>query len=108
MDLETLRNRVKAGYYLVKSHAIQHALKEGFEHKHIIEAILNGKIIEEYPAEQRMLISGTITLAKNLTIYLHVVCEYADSVYVEIVTAYLPDETQWEFPPFRRRQTKRK
>ncbi len=55
-----------------------------------------------------MLISGTITLTKKLTIYLHIVCEYADSVYVEVVTAYLPDETQWEFPPFRRCQTKRK
>ena len=102
MDLETIRNRIKAGYYLVKSHAVQHALKEGFEHKHIIEAILNGKIIEEYPAEQCMLNSNTITL------YLHIVCEYADSVYVEVVTAYLPDETQWEFPPFRRRKPKRK
>ena len=25
-------------------------------------------------------------------IYLHLMCEYADPVYVEFVTAYIPDE----------------
>jgi hypothetical protein len=36
------------------------------------------------------------------SLYLHVVCEYADPVYTEIVTAYIPDESEWERPPFRR------
>jgi len=37
-------------------------------------------------------------------IYLHIVCEYADSVYVEFVTAYIPDEQERESPPTRRRK----
>ncbi|MCI0696811.1 hypothetical protein L0337_33005 [candidate division KSB1 bacterium] len=48
MDIETIRERVRAGNYLAKGHAIQHALKESFERKHMVDAVLNGKIIEEY------------------------------------------------------------
>jgi hypothetical protein len=54
-----------------------------------------------------VLICGTTTLEENVTVYLHVVCEYADAVFIEFVTAYIPDETEWESPPFRRRAQKR-
>ena len=83
---------------------MQHAVKEGFERKHMVEAILNGRIIEEYLDDRRVLICGNTTIAENLSLYLHVVCEYADPVYTEFVTAYIPDELQWESPPFRRRK----
>jgi len=104
VDIETIQKRVQDGNYLVKSHAIIHALKEGFERQHIIEAVLNGKIIEEYPDSERVLICGNAILAKDVDIYLHVVCEYADPVYIEFVTAYIPDEIEWEKPPFKRRK----
>jgi Domain of unknown function (DUF4258) len=106
VDIETIRERVRSGNYLVKSHAVQHAIKEGFDRAHMVEAILNGTIIEEYPDDQRALICGQISLVEQQTIYLHVVCEYADEIYAEFVTAYLPDET-WESPPFRRRKQRK-
>lgn len=102
MDIAIIRERVQSGNYLVKSHAIQHALKEGFDRQHIVEAILNGRIIEEYPDDQRVLVCGSIKIMGNLSLYLHVVCEYADPVYTEVVTAYIPDEFLWESPPFKR------
>lgn len=108
MDIETIRERLRAGNYLAKGHAIQHALKEGFDREHIVEAILNGKIIEEYPDDRRALICSPVNLLENVVIYLHVVCEYADPTYVEFVTAYIPDETQWERPDFTRRKRQRK
>ena len=108
MDIEIIRERIRKGNYLIKSHAVQHALKEGFEHKHIVEAVLAGTIIEEYPDDQRVLICGKTTLSENIDIYLHVVCEYADAVYIEFVTAYIPDELTWESPPLRRRERQRK
>lgn len=108
MDIETIRERVRAGNYLAKSHAIQHALKEGFERKHMVEAVLNGKIIEEYPEDQRVLICSRVNLLENIVIHLHVVCEYVDPVYAEFVTAYIPDEAQWERPDFTRRKRKRR
>ncbi len=90
MDIESIRDRVRDGNYLIKSHAVQHALKEGFERKQMVESVLEGIIIEEYLDDQRVLI-----------------CEYADPVYVEFVTAYIPDELGWESPPLRRRKRKR-
>ena len=103
MDIEFLRQRVRTGDYLVKSHAVYHALKEGFDREHIAGAILNGRIIEEYPDDQRVLVCGSFAVVASQSLYLHVVCEYADPIYLEIVTAYIPDESQWQSPPFRRR-----
>ena len=108
MKIEIIRKRIQAGKYLVKSHAIRHALKEGFQRNHIVEALCTGKIIELYPNEKRALICGRTTLSSTLPIYLHVVCEYADPVYVEIVTAYIPDEELWESTPFKRRKKRGK
>ncbi len=108
MDIEIIRERVRAGHYFVRSHAVQHALKEGFARRHMVEAVLQGTIIEEYPDDQRVLICGQTTLVKSVVIHLHVVCEYADPIYVDFVTAYIPDKLQWASPPFRRRDRKGK
>lgn len=107
MDIKGLQKRVKRGKYFVRSHAVQHALKEGFDRKQMVDAILNGEIIERYPDDNRALVSGLVYLTETTKIYLHVVCEYADPVYVEFVTAYIPDRRSWETPPIRRRRVKR-
>ena len=108
VDLAELRRRVESGHYLVKGHAIQHAVKEGFDRQHMVEAVLNGQVVEDYPDERRALVCGPISLVETTRLQLHVVCEYADPAYVEFVTAYIPNETQWQTPPFRRRKRKRK
>lgn len=56
----------------------------------MLEAIAKGKIIEDYPMENRLLVCGTTHLTEKTSIYLHVVCEYSNE-YVEFVTAYIPD-----------------
>lgn len=103
MTIEEIKSKINHGNYLIKNHAIFHALKEGFERKNMLEAIEYGKIIEDYAFENRLLICGTTNLTEKISIYLHVVCEYSDD-YVEFVTAYIPDEFMWENPPFRRRK----
>lgn len=107
-DFEIICQRVRRGDFFVKSHAVTHAFKEGFERKHMVEAVLNGKIIEAYPTEQRILVCGQASLTETTKIYLHVVCEYANPIYVEFVTAYIPDDAQWRIPPFSRRRKPRK
>lgn len=82
MDIETIGKRVLDDNYLIKSHAVLHALKEGFERRQMVEAVLNGKIIEEYPDDKHCLVCGGTALSEKISIYLHVVCEYADPVYV--------------------------
>ena len=81
-----------------------HALKEGFNRANMVEAVLNGSIIEDYADAKRVLVCGKTMIMTATEIYLHVVCEYADPVYIEFVTAYIPDEQEWESPPFRRRK----
>jgi hypothetical protein len=108
MDIEAIRERVERGDYFVLSHASLHALKEGFTPRDMAQAVLAGKIIEDYPAAQRVLVCGRVELIKNVSVYLHVVCEYADPISVEFVTAYLPDERQWESPPSARRRKGKK
>jgi hypothetical protein len=107
MDIEVIRERVRGGNYLIKGHAVKHALKEGFERKQMVQAVLDGTIIEEYPDHQRALVCGKTTLSEGAEIFLHVVCEYGDAVYAEFVTACIPDELEWESPPLRRRKQRR-
>jgi len=103
VKIEHLRKRIKHGKYLVKSHAVQHALKEGFERRQMVEAVLNGEIIEVYPQVKRALICSQVMFPEGKEFYLHVVCEYASPVYVEIITAYIPDRSLWEEPPIWRK-----
>ena len=106
--LVTIQQCIRDANYLVKSHAVIHALKEGFDRANMVEveAVLNGSIIEDYADAKRVLVCGKMMVMSPTEIYLHVVCEYADPVYVEFVTAYIPDEQEWESPPFRRRKQK--
>ena len=108
IKLETIQQRVQEGRYLIKSHAVVHALKEGFERRHMVEAVLSGTIIEDYPDDKRALLCGRTMLSPNVEVYLHLVCEYGDPFYVEFVTAYIPDEQEWESPPLRRQLRKKK
>ena len=108
MDIEIIRQRVRNDQYLIKRHAIVHALKEGFDREHMVEAVLGGTIIEDYADDKRALLCGKTSMSPNVDIYLHVVCEYADPAYIEFVTAYIPDQEEWESPPFRRRDRRKK
>ena len=79
MEIEVIRKRIRDGRYLIKNHAVLHALKEGFGRIHMLEAVLSGAIIENYLGESRALICGTTRLSPTVNIYLHVVCEICRS-----------------------------
>lgn len=106
MDIEIIRQLVRIKRYQVKLHAVQHALKEGFGEQEMVKSILSGQIIEEYPERYRTLICGQTTI-EDISIYLHVVCEQNYPDQIELVTAYIPNEREWEKPPFRRRQERK-
>ncbi len=73
----------------------------------MVGAILNGRIIESYPEEQRVLVCESADLDDDVTLYLHVVCEQTYPDQIALVTAYIPDEALWENPPFNRRRRKK-
>lgn len=47
MSIEIIRARIRSGDYLIKSHAVQHAVKEGFDREHMVDVALRGKIVED-------------------------------------------------------------
>ena len=64
MDLlDKIKQQVRKGEYAVSDHAIIEARKDGIDPKTIEKlekVVLNGKIIEEYPERQRVLIFGLV------------------------------------------------
>ena len=106
MNIETIRQLIQTKRYQIKLHAVQHALKEGFGEQDMIEAILAGQIIESYPDRNRVLISGRTTI-EGISLYLHIVCEQNYPDQIELITAYIPDEQEWENPPFTRRRKRK-
>ncbi|HIE27026.1 TPA: DUF4258 domain-containing protein [Candidatus Poribacteria bacterium] len=52
IDIESIRHFIISESYSIKSHAARHIIEEGFTEENVVEAILNGKIIEEYPDEK--------------------------------------------------------
>lgn len=96
--LERIRELVQAGRFTVSKHSLVHRLKEGFSVDDMIYAVLHGKLIEDYPERQRCLIYAEVPLTARMTIPLHVVCDYSDEEWIDLVTAYIPAPEEWETP----------
>lgn len=101
-DIEEIRRLVEAGQFGIRLHVAQHALQEGFSERDIVASILNGRIVERYPARNRVLICGKFPQDVFL-MYLHTVCELDRTRQVVIVTAYIPSTKEWEDLPYRRK-----
>jgi hypothetical protein len=92
---EEIRDRFRAGEYAVSDHAIMEARKDGIE-PHTVDklewVVLNGRIIEEYPERERVLVYAELP-EDGLPV--HVVVEYAFREEPVIVTSYVPDDRLW-------------
>jgi hypothetical protein len=51
MDIHSIREYIQEGRYKFSDHAVKRMIKRSIERSEIESAILNGKIIEEYPHE---------------------------------------------------------
>jgi Domain of unknown function (DUF4258) len=90
--LEDLQDLIWGGRYSVKPHASRHARAEGFTEADIVETLLNGRELAVYPEDNRMLLLGYICVSQNLKIPLHVVVDYSPYRWVDVVTAFIPDQ----------------
>ena len=96
--LEQISGCIRGGDYLYTRHAIHEMeteeLGEIMDHE-VVEAVLNGKIIEDYPEDTpypSCLVYGRTSEERPL----HAVCAYAaDIEQVIIITAYEPSPGQW-------------
>lgn len=104
LDLAAIRIQVQDGNYAVRSHAMQHAVKEGSSVRDMVQVVLHGLLVEEYPQRQRGLLCADISV-EEVVVPLHVVCEHrSPGAAVDFVTAYIPADEEWETPTRRRRK----
>jgi hypothetical protein len=96
--IEKIANCFKLERYLYSQHAREEMEVEelgGIRDEEVFEAVLKGKIIENYPEDKpypSCLVYGKTSDERPL----HIVCAYAEDVNrVIIVTVYQPRSDQW-------------
>jgi hypothetical protein len=90
--LDDLRPLVRAGQYRLGPHATRHATCEGFVERDVVDAVLFGRELVRYLADERLLVLGYVSVSREVRIPLHVVLEYRRARWVDVVTAFIPDE----------------
>ena len=94
-QLERIQEQFRSGEYAVSDHAITEARKDGIEPQTMTKLewiAINGKMIEEYPDRQRILLYAELPETK---LSVHIVVEYSFPEEPVIVTAYVPDRRYW-------------
>ncbi len=92
MDILPIREKIRRGEYHWRQHAIQRSIERGIAEEEVVDALLNGGIIEEYPEDKygpSCLILGTTREGRPL----HVQCSLPPTVW--IITLYEPDFEEW-------------
>ncbi|MFO7546085.1 MAG: DUF4258 domain-containing protein [Trueperaceae bacterium] len=83
---------VRQGRYRIGSHAVRHATCEGFTEHDIVHTVLFGREMMRYVEDERLLVLGYLPVSADVRIPLHVVLEYRTHRWVDVVTAYIPDD----------------
>lgn len=83
---------VRQGHYRIGSHAVRHATCEGFTEQDIVNTVLFGREVMRYVEDERLLVLGYLPVSAEVRIPLHVVLEYRTPRWVDVVTAYIPDD----------------
>lgn len=58
----------------------------------VVDAVLFGRELVRYLADERLLVLGYLSVSRDVRIPLHVVLEYSRARWVDVVTAFIPDE----------------
>ena len=99
-DINLIKKIIEEDRFEFYGHALTESKKDGIEPEDIISVLLTGKIIEEYPDRNRVLIYGRM----DNGIPLHVVCDLSDEEMMYVVTSYIPQNTEWIRSQIRKRR----
>jgi len=94
-DIAFIREQFVKGEYAVSDHAITEARKDGIEPntvKKLEWVVINGKVIEEYPDRDRILMYAELNDDK---LPVHVIIDYSFKEEPVIITGYIPDSRYW-------------
>lgn len=92
MDIRPIQEQVSKGAYQWRRHAIQRSIERSITEEEVVEILLNGEIIEEYPEDKygpSCLILGRAQSGRPL----HVQCSLPPTIW--IITLYEPDPQEW-------------
>jgi hypothetical protein len=92
MDIQSIQQKIGRGEYHWRRHAIQRSIERGIAEEEVVDAVLSGEIIEEYPTDKygpSCLILGRTKAGRAL----HVQCSLPPTVWV--ITLYEPDPEEW-------------
>lgn len=87
MDIDLIKEKVRANKFLLSDHADHETADENIDVVEIRHAILNGEILEEYPATGRGESVLIVGFANERPI--HVVCGWRRELVV-VITVYIP------------------
>lgn len=92
MDIEKIRDKIRAGEYRYSDHAVKRMIKRSINRKEVENSVLKGDIIEEYPDDKyspSCLIHGVVEEARNLHVQISL------PPLVVVITVYEPDASEW-------------
>lgn len=90
--LEELLPHLKEGRYRIGPHVAKHMIQEGFTELDVLQAVEWGRELAVYAEDERMLVLGYMVIPPRLKLPLHVVLEYKNPRWVDVVTAFIPRE----------------
>jgi len=102
LNIADLRQKCLAGQIKWTAHTLERMQERKIEPTDVINSIINGKIIEQYP--QAFPYPACLILGlKTSNSFVHVVVGYG-SGFIWIITAYEPDENIWSMGFFERKE----
>ncbi len=95
MDIHTISQAIQRGNVRITDHADEEAHADGLTLDEVVESVVQGKIIEDYPEDfpyPSCLISGATAAGVSI----HSVWGYnAESAWAVLITVYRPDPHRW-------------
>ena len=94
LSIDIIKEKINSGKVRWTNHAISRLFQRNIMQKDVLNALLNGEIIEEYKDDYpypSCLVFG-ITIDNKV---IHVVCGI-NEIEAWILTAYYPDNIKWE------------
>ena len=89
-----IRDKVANGRLELSRHAADQSIKRGISVSELLEALLAGEVIEDYPEDKygpSCLVFGTTMDGRPL----HVQCSYPSRPTLKIITLYEPNPSLW-------------
>ncbi len=94
LDIDTIKRLVKEEKIRWTNHVIIRLLQRNISRNDVLNTLLNGEIIEEYQNDYPY--PSCLVYGKGLNNeILHIVCGF-DGNELWVVTAYYPDDIEWE------------